>query len=168
MRTRQQLGYIVSSFVFNMEDIVRLGFVIQSGDYDPIELVDRSEELVSSFPEMLRSLPEKAFLKAKSAVRSEIEKKDKTILEKASRFFRLAFDHGANWDRREESLVALEALTMEDVVALLESAIDPETANSQLILLFARQEQEVADQTEAVTDLGEWKAEQEYREVSDL
>jgi insulysin len=168
MRTRQQLGYIVWSFAFNIEDVVRLGFVIQSGDYDPVELSSRSDALVASLPEMLSEMPEEAFLKAKAAVRSQLEKNDKTIMDKAARFFKLAYDHGANWTRREEALAALEALTMDDIIKFLEAAIDPETSQSQLILLFARQEEETADQTEAVTDLNEWKSTQNYREVSDL
>lgn len=168
MRTRQQLGYVVWSFTFNLEDTIRLGFVIQSGDYDPLELVGRSDALVSSFPELLRGMPEEAFLKAKQAVRSEIEKKDKTILEKANRFYAIAYDHGANWSRRAESIAALDQLTMEDVVNLLESTIDPEQAQSQLVLLFARQEAELAEATEAVTNLDEWKAGQPFREVTEL
>ncbi|NDV61785.1 hypothetical protein G0Q06_04915 [Puniceicoccales bacterium CK1056] len=168
MRTRQQLGYVVWSFNFNLKDTTRLGFVIQSGDYDPVELVRRSDELVSTFPEMLRSMPEDAFKKAKEAVRSELEKKDKTILEKATRFYQIAYEHGANWSRRADALAALDDLTMEDVVAFLESTIDPEQAQSQLILLFARQEAELADEVEAVTNLDDWKAGQSYREVTKL
>jgi insulysin len=168
MRTKQQLGYVVWSFSFNMEDTTKLGFVIQSGDYDPIDLVGRSDALISTFPDLLKSMPEDAFLKAKAAVRSEIEKKDKTIMEKSARFFGLAYDHAENWSRRDESLAALETLTMEDVVQFLKSTIDPETSQSQLVLLFARQEQELADETEAVTDLNDWKPHQEYREITDL
>jgi secreted Zn-dependent insulinase-like peptidase len=151
-----------------MEDMIKLGFVIQSGDYDPVDLVGRSDELVSTFPELLQGMPEEAFLQAKSAVKSEIEKKDKTILEKSARFFGVAYDHGANWSRRDEALAALEDLSMEDVIQFLRNTIDPETSQSQLILLFARQEQELADKTEAVTDLNDWKSQQEYREVTEL
>jgi insulysin len=168
MRTRQQLGYVVASFAFNLEDMVRVGFVIQSADYDPLELANRSDVLVSSLPEMLREMPEEAFLKAKSAVRSELEKQDKTIMDKASRFFRLAYDHGANWTRREDSLAALEALTMDDVVGFLESTIDPATSQSHLFLLYARQEEELANGTEATSDLDDWKTRQAYRTVTDL
>jgi secreted Zn-dependent insulinase-like peptidase len=151
-----------------MEDMIKLGFVIQSGDYDPVDLVGRSDDLVSTFPELLQGMPEEAFLQAKSAVKSEIEKKDKTILEKSARFFGVAYDHGANWSRRDEALAALEDLSMEDVIQFLRNTIDPETSQSQLVLLFARQEQELADKTEAVTDLNDWKSQQEYREVTEL
>ena len=168
MRTKQQLGYVVWSFSFDMEDMIKLGFVIQSGDYDPVDLVGRSDDLVSTFPELLQGMPEEAFLQAKSAVKSEIEKKDKTILEKSARFFGVAYDHGANWSRRDEALAALEDLSMEDVIQFLRNTIDPETSQSQLVLLFARQEQELADKTEAVTDLNDWKSQQEYREVTEL
>lgn len=168
MRTRQQLGYVVWSFTFNLEDEIKLGTVIQSGDYDPIELVGRSDALLASFPDLLRAMPEEAFLKAKAAVRSELETKDKTILEKASRFFKLAYDHGEDWNRRQESLAALEALTMENVVALLEAAIDPAQARYQLVLLFARQEADLAARTEATTDLDAWKSDQAYRQVTEL
>jgi insulysin len=168
MRTRQQLGYVVWSFTFNLEDEVKLGMVIQSGDYDPVELASRSDTLLATFPGVLREMPDEAFMKAKAAVRSEIEKKDKTILEKAMRFYKLAYDHGGDWSRRDNSLAALDSLTREDVVQLLEAAIDPEQARYQLVLLFARQEAELAGQTEAITDLDAWKSAQVYREVTEL
>lgn len=168
MRTRQQLGYVVWSFTFNREDELRLGFVIQSGDYDPVELVNRSDALVSQIPELLVSMPSEAFEKAKAAVRSAIEVKPKTIGEKASRLFELAYTYDANWDRQQESLEALEALTLDDVVALAAQVNDPAQLRYQLVLLFARQHAEKAGQVEGVTDLGKWKAGRTFRKPTHL
>jgi insulysin len=166
MRTRQQLGYVVWSFTFERDDEVRLGFVIQSGDYDPLELVGRSDTLIASFPDLLREMPDEAFAQAKAAVRSELEIKPKTIAEKASRFFKLAYDHGANWSRIEESLAVLETLSREDIIALMESVNNPDQHRYQLVLLFARQEAELAARTEALEDIEAWKAEQAFRRIS--
>jgi insulysin len=168
MRTRQQLGYVVWSFTFDREDEVRLGFVIQSGEYDPVELVRRSDELVASFPALLRDMPSEAFAKAKEAVRSDIEKKAKTIGEKAARFFDIAYNRDANWSRKQESLDALEALTLDDVVALLELVNDPDQARYQQVLLFSRDLEDMAAGIEAVTDIDAWKAGQSFREVKEL
>jgi insulysin len=168
MRTRQQLGYVVWSFTFDREDEVRLGFVIQSGEYDPVELVRRSDELVASFPDLLREMPAEAFAQAKSAVKSDIEKKAKTIGEKAARFFDIAYNRGANWSRKQESLDALEALTVDDVIALVELVNDPEKARYQKVLLFSRELEEMASGVEAVTDIDAWKAGQPIRDVSNM
>ena len=166
MRTRQQLGYVVWSFTFNRDDEVKLGFVIQSGEYDPLELVSRSDELVSELPDMLRAMPPEAFAQAKEAVRLELEVKPKTIAEKAGRFFALAYDHGANWSRVEESLAVLETLSREDIIALMESVNDPDQHRYQLVLLFARQQAELAAQTEALEDMNAWKTQQAFRRIT--
>jgi len=168
MRTRQQLGYVVWSFTFPREDELRLGFVIQSGEYDPVELVSRSDAFVATLPTMLRELPEEAFLQAKAAVKSEIEVKDKTIGEKAGRFFTLAYEHASNWERRQDSLDALEALTLEDVVGFLDQVNDPDQHRFQLVLLFARQFENLATTIEADTDIDAWKANQSFRVPTDL
>lgn len=168
MRTRQQLGYVVWSFSFEREDEMRLGFVIQSGEYDPVELVRRSDAMLAGFANLLQEMPEEAFAQAKAAVRSELEKKDKTIAEKASRFFRLAYEHGANWSRTEESLAALETLEMEDILNLVRAVNDPAVARAQQVLLFARQLEELAGQTDAVTDMKGWKQGRPVRQVTEL
>jgi insulysin len=168
MRTRQQLGYVVWSFTFDREDEVKLGFVIQSGEYDPLELVRRSDELVASFPGLLREMPPEAFAKAKEAVRSDIEKKAKTIGEKAARFFDIAYNRNANWSRKQESLDALEALTLDDAIALLDLVNDPGQARYQQVLLFSRDLGDMASELEAVSDIDAWKSGQSFREVTDL
>lgn len=163
LRTRQQLGYVVWSFTFNREDEVKLGYLIQSGDYDPLELVERSETFVATIPELLKAFSPEEFTKAKEAVRSELKKEDKTIAEKAARFYDLAYEYGANWSRTKEALAALDDLTQDDLVHLMEATIDPEQECSQLVLLFARQEKALFDKTVAIEDIGEWKQTRSFR-----
>jgi insulysin len=166
MRTRQQLGYVVWSFTFEREDEVKLGFVIQSGDYDPLELVARSDDLIGKLPQLLRDMPAEAFAQAKAAVRSELEIKPKTIAEKAGRFFRMAYDHDGNWDRIQESLDALDGLGVNDIIALMEAVNDPQQHRYQLVLLFARQAAELAEQSDGLSDIAAWKRAQSFRRIT--
>lgn len=163
LRTRQQLGYVVWSFTFDREDEVKLGYLIQSGDYDPLELVERSDNFVATIPDLLRGFSADEFEKAKAAVRAELEMEDKTISEKAARFFALAYEHGENWTRTNDTLDALDNLTQEALIQTISEALDPETSRYQLALLFARQEAELYNTTEGIDDIDTWKAAQKFR-----
>jgi hypothetical protein len=92
-----------------------------------------------------------------------LKKEDKTIAEKAARFYDLAYEYGANWSRTKEALAALDDLTQDDLVHLMEATIDPEQECSQLVLLFARQEKALFDKTVAIEDIGEWKQTRSFR-----
>jgi insulysin len=163
LRTRQQLGYVVWSFTFDREDEVKLGYLIQSGDYDPVELLERSDAYVAQLPELLKNFSAEEFAKAKDAVRSELKKEDKTIAEKAARFFDLAYEHGANWSRQEAALDALETLQQEDIVEIFEQTFTPQNQRYQLVMLFARQEAERYAETSGVEDINTWKTSRQFR-----
>jgi len=165
LRTRQQLGYVVGSFMFPRDKEYRLGVLIQSGDYDPLELEARSNAFLAGFVEALAATPEQAFEQAKEAVRSEITERPTNIAEKARKFFDLAYNRDGDWDRDAHALAALDALSLADVQALLRATIAPETARSEKTYLFARQHAELAESVDAVEDIAAWKQDQKYAPV---
>lgn len=165
LRTRQQLGYVVWSANFNRDKRLQLLFLIQSGDYDPIELKQRSDTFLASFPEMLGQMPPEAFAQAKAAVRSQIEEKPTSIAEKAGRFAALAFEYDEDWGRKEASLNALEALTPEDVATIFEEAMNDASNASTTVYLFARQHADTAESVDGVEDIVAWKAQRTYEKL---
>ncbi len=166
MRTRQQLGYVVWSGAFSREDELNLLFLIQSGDYDPLELKSRSDAMLADLPAMVASMPEEAFIEARDAVRSQLLEKPTSIAEKAAIFFNRAFVLNEDWDRQAEALEALEGVTREAVIAFLSEVLDPDQIRSRTVYLFARQHGELADQIEAISNIQEWKEARSFRELA--
>lgn len=150
LRTRQQLGYIVSSFTTRrFEDLVA-GFVIQSADYPAHELQARSEKFLAGLPEVFGSLPDPVFETLKAGVRAELEEADKSIAERASRFFTRAFRDGLDWDRRQATLKALKETTREDVTEALANALGEGHLRSYTVLAYAKQHEEAVGLEQSV------------------
>lgn len=162
LRTRQQLGYVVWSGEFSRKDRLMIMFLIQSGDYDPIELKTRSDTFIAGLPDLLAQMPPEAFAQAQAAVRSQLEEKPTSIAEKAQRFASLAFEYDQDWERLQNALDALETLTIDDVITLLESMLDPDQGASSTVYLYARQHEESGAEVDGVEDIVGWKTSRTY------
>ncbi|MFP4540465.1 MAG: insulinase family protein [Opitutales bacterium] len=162
MRTRQQLGYVVWSGQFLREDRLTFLFLIQSSEYTPVELKERSDALAATFPQILADLPAEAFAQARDAVRSELEKKPTSIAEKAAEFAALAFAHDEDWNRTQAALDALDEIEREDVIALVERVLDDSVSPSTTVFLYARQHADTAEEVDGIENILEWKEEMEY------
>lgn len=139
MRTQQQLGYIVAGFTTRRENLIHSGFLIQSADYPAHELQERAETFILSLPLLWSEVDEAQFNTLVAAAKAEVEEEDKSIAERAGRFFSRAFQNDYDWDRSEETLAALDALTPQDVANLLSTTIHPETRRLRTVLAYAEQ-----------------------------
>jgi insulysin len=162
MRTRQQLGYIVWSFTFPQEDELFGGFIIQSADYPADEIQNRVKAFVETLPDLLAELPDEAFESIVAGVRAQIEEKDKSIAERASRFFLRAYEYDEDWERRMDTLEALEHLTREQVEETLLRMLSPETGRIRTVLAFARQHEPAPGTVATYEDVELWKTEQRF------
>ncbi|RKX33887.1 MAG: hypothetical protein DRP71_08975 [Verrucomicrobia bacterium] len=162
MRTRQQLGYIVWSFTFPQEDELFGGFIIQSADYPADEIQNRVRAFLKTVPDLLADLPDEDFASIVAGVRAQIEEKDKSIAERASRYFLRAYEYEEDWERRRNTLQALDNLTREQVEEALGRMLSPETSRIRTVLAFARQHEPVAGTTASYEDVETWKAEQRF------
>ena len=162
-RTRQQLGYLVQGTAAAEERNTFAFFLIQSGDHPPHELAKRVEAFIATLPERLQSLPDEAWEMIVAGVRAELEQKDKTILDRASRLFSLAFDYDAEWSRRDETLAALDQLTKERVHEIFAVALDPEQRRKRAFMGYARGQEKPAEVEPTVTEIEQWKEDREYR-----
>jgi hypothetical protein len=64
---------------------------------------------------------------------------------------------GEDWERRRESLAALDQLTRDDVVALFARSVDPATARRRTILLTTTEHPPTETLTPTFTDRAGWK-----------
>ncbi len=157
LRTRQQLGYIVSGGAGEDEHTSFAYFIIQSGDHPADEVEKRADEYIAKLPGLLAALPAEGWQEIVAGVRDQLKEKDKTIAERAIRLFVLGYDRDADWSRREATLAALERLTKERAGELLAGALASATGRTRTYLGFARQHEAKAPPAVTFTDRPAWK-----------
>ncbi len=162
LRTKQQLGYIVGSGdSASLQQYLQL-FVIQSSGYGPDELRQKADAFLATLPEQLAALPDDQFATLKAGAKSEFDEKPKSIAEKAARMFALGYDYDRNWERRAETLAALESLKKSDVEALLQTILDPASAR-RIVVLLSCEAHPGSEIGATFTNRDEWKTTRNYQ-----
>ena len=162
MRTRQQLGYIVAANTAADERTQFAYFIIQSGEQPADVLEARAEAFTRQLPAQLAALPDATWNTIVAGARAKLEEKDKSIAERAARWFDLAYEHGADWGRHESTLAALDALTKQRAAEILAAALSPASGRVRTFLGFARDHQAKTEPAVTFTDAAAWKAGQRY------
>ena len=163
LRTRQQVGYIVSGGAGDELRTHFAFFLIQSGDYPADQIATRADTFIAELPRLLDETPEEAWQMIIAGVRAELEQKDKTVAARAARLFELAYDFDAEWDRREATLAALDRLTKPRTREILAAALAPSSIRSRTFLGFARDHQPGEAIKPTFTDRAAWKKSRSYR-----
>ena len=151
MRTNQQLGYIVWAVSPEDHGQYYLFFIVQSESHPADDIRERANTFIKTLPAGFEALPDDKFDEIKTAVRTELLEKPKSIMEKSMRFDSLLFEYDKDFDRREDDLDALKSLTKARVEKILADAISPEKERIVDILLFAKQHN-MKDSTKASID----------------
>ena len=138
MRTRQQLGYIVWSGSYQDDINSYLTFIIQSGTHSADALGSKVKAFLPLLIEQWKALPEDEFLALKKAVKEKLLEKPKTIPEKASQFFHLAFNEKAQFDLNQQLLKVLEQTSSKLVLEALTQCLDKDTEKSITLELYAK------------------------------
>jgi len=157
LRTRQQLGYIVGSGAGASVRQRYLSFTIQSSGYAADDLRRRAETFIATLPAQLEALTPEQWSTLVAGARSALEEKPKGMREKSEQFFVNAFMFAGEWDRRQTALAALEKLTKEDAVKLLQETLAPETARRRTVLLTTQEHPPTETLTPTFTDRDGWK-----------
>ena len=157
MRTHQQLGYIVFGGAGDEERTNFAYFIIQSGEHPADEVEARADEFIAKLPGLLAALSDDDWATIVGGVRAQLEEKDKTIAERALRLFDLAYNRDADWNRRAETLAALDRLTKDRTREILSNALAPATRQMRTFLGFARQHEPKAPPATTFTDRAAWK-----------
>jgi secreted Zn-dependent insulinase-like peptidase len=162
LRTKQQLGYIVGSSASASLRQRFFTFVIQSSGYAPDERQRRAEAFLATLPVGFAAIPAAEWQTLVAGARSTLEEKPKSISEKAAQFFSSAYLYDGEWDRRQATLAALDALTKEQALALLTSALAPETARTRTVRLHSAKLTPAAPPTPTFTNRSAWKATRKF------
>lgn len=138
LRTRQQLGYIVNGSARSGKNHSRALFIIQSGNHPADELEKRARAFIATLPGQLAALDDDKWAALVAGARSQLEEKDKSIAERASRLNALAYEYGGDWERRAGTLAALDKLTKARAVEILKDALAENTREQISALVFGR------------------------------
>lgn len=139
MRTKQQLGYIVSAAAQEDNGQHYLFFIVQSESHPADDIRERADSFIAGLPPEFEALSDEKYNEFKAAVRTELLEKPKSIMEKGMLFDRLTFEYNKDFDRKDGDLNALEGLTKTQVMKILSDSINPATKKIVDILLFAKQ-----------------------------
>ena len=163
MRTRQQLGYIVASFMTEQEAKLYARFLIQSADYPADELMRRSEELLASLVDRFDLLPDEKLEEIRAVVQAELEEKDKSIAERAARYFTLAFEQQANWGETADTIAALQKLTRDDLRAVLRRSTSKNALQFTTLSMAEQHAEALGSVKPSFSDITVWKRQQTYQ-----
>ena len=157
MRTHQQLGYVVFGGMDLEEHRSFAYFIIQSGEHAADDLQARSGEFIPKLPGLLASLPDDAWANLVGGVGAKLREQDKSIAERTARLFDLAYNHDADWNRRDATLAALGQLTKQRAGEILDHALAPATSETVTFLGFARQHEPKTPPPVTYADRAAWK-----------
>ena len=163
LRTRQQLGYIVISGAGLSQRQRYFNFTVQSSEYPPAELRRRSEAFIATLPAALAAATDEQWATLVAGAKSTLSAKPKNMADKAEQFFASAFTFDGEWERRQNTLDALEGLTREQAVALLASALEPGSARQRTLLLASKQHPGSDENQPSFADRNAWKATRQFR-----
>ena len=163
LRTRQQLGYIVGSSAPASQRQPYFTFVVQSSAYAPDELRRRAETFIATLPASLAAIDQATWSTLVAGVRATLEEKPKNMHEKAEQFFANAFTYDGDWERRQATLKALDALTREQAVAFLTAALAADTSRRRTVLLHSKNHPPTEELKPAFADRNTWKPTRQFR-----
>ena len=118
LRTKQQTGYIASSWDVESERQLLQFFAVQSITHQPPELLARFELFIERFGHHInKKIPEDRFETLKASLVKELEMPPETLPGKASELYGLAFDYEADFDWHNKRIEAVKKLTYQDFIA---------------------------------------------------
>lgn len=126
LRTHQQLGYTVFGDVSWMEKTMGWMLVVQSDKYPPGTLQERVEAYIPIFIDQFKKIPDTEFETYRQSVINSQLDKSTTIAEEANFLFYQAFEKDAEFDYISDYIKAIEELTREEVMAILDDTLSLE------------------------------------------
>lgn len=123
LRTRQQLGYVVTSNLSFKEHVLGLFFLVQSANFSPFEISKRANTWTTGAIKELKTLSPEEFQTYKDSVVRELREKDKTIDEKLGTLYFESIIMNGSFNYKEAIAQATMSLTKEEMVQIFEKAL---------------------------------------------
>ncbi|OXG84088.1 insulysin [Cryptococcus neoformans Gb118] len=118
LRTKQQLGYIVSGHASQTTGTMGYTVLVQS-ERDPVYVETRIEAFLDGLKEIIEEMSEEEFEKHKQSLISKKEEKPKNLAEETKRFWGRIQDRYFEFSRRENDVAELRKTTKQDILNVL-------------------------------------------------
>ena len=92
----------------------------------------------------------------------ELERKPKSISERASILNSLVYDYGANYNRDQETIEELSKVKKEEVFRHMSEIFSEKSRKMVNILAFSNEHNNLSNKRSTFKDLESWKAAREY------
>lgn len=120
LRTDEQLGYIVSSKIFNNDipenPLCGYKFIIQSPVKEPKYLEERIDDFIKNFRKKINELAETDFRKHIKIIIKNLTKKDNNLGESFGRSNNILFKGSDKFNYRKMLVSALKEITLDDLI----------------------------------------------------
>ncbi|KAM5532097.1 hypothetical protein V8D89_014261 [Ganoderma adspersum] len=129
LRTREQLGYIVSASQWHMTGggQTGLGIIVQS-ERDPKFLEQRVESFLHEMHEKIVAMGDEEFAEHRTALQKQWREAPKNLTEEMNRYWAQIEWGYLDFYRRDIDSELIEGVTKDEVLALFRSAIDPSSS----------------------------------------
>jgi insulysin len=163
LRTNQQLGYVVASWLQESRTRLGMNFLIQSDSYNPNELASRTAAWMGSAVKSLRDLPQQEFDQLKASVATEFRRKMQTIPEKLDRLVFEALYLEGMFGYHEAAAKEAEALTRDEVANAFAAAFDANSSATISVYLDTKKTPKYKPNEALIQNASEFKATHTYR-----
>lgn len=154
LRTKEQLGYIVSSGLRRSNGVQGLRIVVQS-DKDVMQVEQRTEAFLLTMQSHLDGLAEEEFSTHKKALELKRLEKPKTLGEECQKYWTEITTGMYCFNRDEEEVAALREITKEDVIAFFKDCFSLEGCRrSKLVVHVVPTKKTVVAEDETVEEGG--------------
>jgi protease III len=123
LRTNEQLGYVVTSFDYAIDEVPGFIMVVQSSNSNLTKIYDRMSQFRKSYINELKKIDVNEIEQAKRALIANITEKPANFYEEMERYTAEFWEGKYQFDARERRLSALEKVTKEDVIKTYQNLI---------------------------------------------
>lgn len=160
LRTKEQLGYIVSSYSQKLRGILNFMFLIQSSTHPPSHLFTRINAFLMTTYEDFKNLTDKQFSKLKKSTKESTMKKDLSLQEEFHRY-KYEIDSAAlNFLRKKKLKETLVGISKEQLVEFFRKSFVENTRVLKISLIsknFVEADKETKGQQKLYTGLSEFR-----------
>ncbi|MET0357788.1 MAG: insulinase family protein [Cellvibrio sp.] len=123
LRTNEQLGYVVQSLPYAIDDIPGYVMVVQSSNSDLVKIKSRMDKFRNEYLSELKALEPAKIEETKQAIIANITQKPTDFYKEADRYSREFWLAKYKFDARELQVAALKKVTKEDLINIYEKLL---------------------------------------------
>ena len=166
LRTQQQLGYVVAAFASSNNGFSGLGTLIQSQNFQPLDVYKRSHDFLAGLiKEQAQKLEDKDIEPIKDAIVNEIQSRPNSLNERLGRFTSMASSYHGDFAYFDKLAKEVKAVTAGALKSYLNEKFVDRKDLSQLTLLYYGTDAKDAglpEGVEAIKDLKTFKKSQPH------